>query len=219
MTGRSFVLMTGLVLAATLAGTAACSPAAVHELPKADYDPDTGRLRRLSLDLDQNGRHETVSIMDGARIDYVEIDADENGKTDRWDFYRDHTLERVGVSRLNDGVMDSQIVYGTDDKVARIELSTGRDGRFNRIEWYEAGVLIRSEEDTDGDDRPDKWETYRPNVGAGPNEPPYTIASIAFDDSGKGVPGRRVVYEPDGRSRVETYSLAGSEAPSLPGDK
>src|SRR5688572_12919525 len=211
--------MKTLVLAATLAGTAACSPAAGDERPKADYDPETGRLRRLSLDLDRNGRHDAVSIMDGARIEYVEVDADENGKTDRWDFYRGHTLERVGFSRLNDGVMDSQSVYGTDGTVARIELSTGRDGRFNRIEWYEAGVLIRSEEDTDGDDRPDKWETYRPNVGAGPNEPPYTIASVAFDDSGRGVPQRRVVYEPDGRSHVDTHSVAGSDTPSQPQHK
>jgi hypothetical protein len=208
----------GLVLAATLTGTA-CSPAAVAEDPQADYDPDTGRLRRLSVDLDRNGRHDAVSIMDGARIDRVEIDADENGKTDRWDFYRGHALERVGFSRLNDGVMDSQVVYGTGNAVDRIELSTGRDGRFNRIEWYEAGKLVRSEEDTDGDDRPDKWETYRPNVGAGPNEPPYTIASVAFDDSGQGVPRRRVIYEPDGRSRVETYPAAGSDAASLPGHK
>jgi hypothetical protein len=218
VTGRSFVFMKGLVLAATLVATAACSPAAVAEGPQADYDPETGRLRRLTLDLDQDGRHDAVSIMDGARIDHVEIDADENGKADRWDFYRDHTLDRVGFSRLNDGVMDSQVVYGTDDKVTRIDISTGRDGRFNRVEWYEAGVLTRSEEDTDGDGHPDKWETYRPNVGAGPNEPPYTIASVAFDDSGTGVPRRRVVYEPDGRSHVETYPVADS-ASSLPGHK
>jgi hypothetical protein len=154
----------------------------------------------------RNGRHDTVSIMDGARIYYVELDIDENGKADRWDFYRGHTLERVGYSRLNDGVMDSQILYGPDSTVGRIELSTGRDGRFNRVEWYHAGVLTRSEEDTDGDDRPDKWATYRPNAGAGPNEPPYTIASVAFDDSGDGVPRRRVVYDANGRSRVEIYS-------------
>jgi hypothetical protein len=208
----------GLVLAATLAATA-CSPAAVEESPRADYDPETGRLRRLSVDLDRNGRHDAISVMDGARIDYVEVDADENGKTDRWDFYRGHMLERVGFSRLNDGVMDSQSIYATDGTVARIELSTGRDGRFNRVEWYEAGVLVRSEEDTNSDGRPDKWETYRPNVGAGPNEPPYTIASVAFDDSGTGVPRRRVVFEPDGRSRVETNLAAGSDVSSLPEHK
>ena len=175
---------------------------------QASTDHETGRLRRLTVDVNENGHSDAVSVMDGARIDHVEIDLDENGKTDRWDFYRGgQTLERVGFSRLNDGTMDAQVFYGPGGAVERIEVSTGRDGRFNRVEFYDAGRLVRSEEDTNSDGRADKWETYRPNVHAGPNEPPYTIASVAFDDSGRGSPERRIVYGDQGEaSRVETLS-------------
>ena len=88
-------------------------------------------------------------------------------------------------------------------------MSTKRDGRFNRVEFYEAGALVRSEEDTNGDGRPDKWETYRRNTDKTPNEPPYVIASVAFDDSGRGTPQRRLVYSEDGRSVRVEYPSAG----------
>lgn len=203
------------LVVAVLAVAAGCSRQPSGERPRAEYDPVSGRLRRLAYDANRNGRNDAVSIMDGTRILRIELDLDENGKVDRWDFYReDRTLDKVGLSRLNDGVMDSQAFYGADGALRRIEVSTGRDGRFNRVEFYEAGVLVRSEEDATGDGRPDKWETYRPNPGAPAGEPAYAIASAAFDDIGRGTPQRRFVYghkgqialvevDPDGDGRFD----------------
>ena len=201
MTGRSFGLICGFLLA-TLG--AACSRAAVEQ-PRAEYDRETGRVRRLSFDFNRNGHNDAVSIMDGTHIDHIELDFDEDGKVDRWDFYLGSpSLQYAGLSRLKDGVMDSRAFYGPAGELVRIEVSTARDGRFNRVEFYDAGTLVRSEEDTNGDGRPDKWETYRPNPDTTPNEPPYVIASVAFDDSGSGTPQRRLVYDENRRSvRVE----------------
>ena len=201
MTGRSFGLICGLLLA-TLG--AACSRTAVEQ-PRAEYDHETGRVRRLTFDFNRNGHNDAVSIMDGTHIDHIELDFDEDGKVDRWDFYKGGpSLQYVGLSRLKDGVMDSRAFYGPAGELLRIEVSTARDGRFNRVEFYEAGALVRSEEDTNGDGRPDKWETYRPNTDTTPNEPPYVVASVAFDDSGSGTPQRRLVYDENRRSvRVE----------------
>ena len=184
---------------------AACSRAAVEQ-PRAEYDRETGRIRRLTFDFDRNGHNDAVSIMDGTHIDHIELDFDEDGKVDRWDFYKGGpSLIYVGLSRLHDGVMDSRAFYGPAGDLLRIEVSTGRDDRFNRVEFYENEALVRSEEDTNGDGRPDKWETYRPNKDtAAPNEPPYVVASVAFDDSGRGTPERRLVYDENGRTvRVE----------------
>ena len=201
MTGRSFGLMCGLLLA-TLG--AACSRTAGDQ-PRAEYDRETGRVRRLTFDFNRNGHNDAVSIMDGTHIDHVELDFDEDGKVDRWDFYKGGpSLLYAGLSRLKDGVMDSRAFYGPAGELVRIEVSTRRDGRFNRVEFYDGGTLVRSEEDTNGDGRPDKWETYRPNTDTTPNEPPYVVASVAFDDSGSGTPQRRLVYDENRRSvRVE----------------
>jgi hypothetical protein len=173
--------------------------------PRAEHDVKSGRLTRVEYDANGNGRNDAVSIMDGARIRWIELDLDENGKVERWDFYgADNTLEKVGFSRQNDGVLDAHAFYGGDGALARMVVSTRRDGRFDRVEYYEIGVLVRSEEDVDADGRPDKWETYRRLPGVKPGEPAYAITSAAFDDLGRGIPHRRFTYDERGRiARVE----------------
>ena len=74
--------------------------------------------------------------MDGSRVLRVEIDTDQDGKIDRWEY------------------------YGTDQQLARVEISGRRDGKVSRIEHYRQGALVSAEEDTAGTGRFDKWETY-----------------------------------------------------------
>ena len=73
-----------------------------------EYDPLTGKLRLLKYDSDGNGKVDTVSYMDGSRVVRIEIDKDEDGKVDRWEYYGpDQTLEKVGISRAGDGKEDA----------------------------------------------------------------------------------------------------------------
>jgi hypothetical protein len=183
----------------------ACSRQSAGERPQATYDRETGRLRTLTFDANGNGTVESTSHMDGTRILRIELDLDENGKVDRWDFYgSDRKVEKVGLSRLNDGVMDAQAFYEPEGVLARLDISTRRDGTFDRTEFYVTGALDRTTDDTNGDGRADKWETFTPLVAAGPNEPGYAITSSAFDDSGSGRPERRFVYGTGGTvARVE----------------
>ena len=61
-----------------------------------EYDPQTGKLRLLKYDSDGNGKVDTVSYMDGSRVVKIEIDKDEDGKVDRWEYYGpDRKLEKV----------------------------------------------------------------------------------------------------------------------------
>lgn len=200
---RRYILGIFLTVFATLA----CSSESTGDRPQAVYDNETGRLRTITFDANKNGKNDSVSYMDGTRIVRIELDLDENGKVERWDFYGLYgELEKVGSSSLNDGVMDSQAFYGAANAFQRIEISTKRDGRFDKTEFYERNhnLLVRTEEDTNGDSRPDKWDTYEPNPNAKAGEAGYTITSTAFDDTGTGRPNRRFVYGPDGAiSRFE----------------
>jgi hypothetical protein len=183
-----------------LAWAAAVSAACTADMParsRASYDPDTGRLRRLETDTDQNGRPDVISYMDGARILRIEIDRDENGVIERWDFYDGSgRLEKVGLSRANDGVMDAVAFYDPAGVLTRMVISTKKDLMFDRIEHYEKGVLVRSEEDADGDGRPDKWDTYERRGSGQPAS--YAVLVTEFDDAGRGRPDRRFVYRDDG---------------------
>lgn len=173
--------------------------------PTPAYEPETGRLRALAFDVNKNGKNDTTLYMDGALTRRIELDLNENGKVERWDFYDEHgKLEKVGLSRRDDGVMDAEARYTDDGVLLEIRISTKRDGRYDRTEFYERDVLVRSADDTEGDGRPDKWDTYQPDPHPPPGAPPYVITSTAIDETGAGRPTRRFIYGENGTiARVE----------------
>jgi hypothetical protein len=188
-----------LILLVLYTTVAACTRKAPGDSPRAEYDPRTGRLSRLSFDLNKNGKNDSVSYMDGTRILRVELDLDENGKTERWDFYKpDGALDKVGFASKDDGVMDSEAFYTADGQLQRIEISTKRNGRFDRVEFYERNVLTQSQDDTNGDGKPDKWDFYTPRREHAAGEPAYAITATEFDDSKSGHPERRFTYAANG---------------------
>jgi hypothetical protein len=158
------------------------------------YNKKTGKLEVLKYDSDGDGKFDTVSYMDGARIVRIEIDRDQDGKVERWEYYGPgQKLEKVGFSRANDGIEDAWSFADAAGAIVRIDVSTKRDGKPNRFEYYENNILTRVEEDTDGDGRIDKWETYEGQ----------RLASVAFDVRHRGTPDRRLVYGNDGSARME----------------
>jgi hypothetical protein len=171
------------LVAALLASASCGGPPPAHVA--AAYDEQTGKLRQLTLNGQKDGKPNIFSYMDGTKFVRIEIDQDEDGRIDRWEYYGpDQKLEKVGFSRARDGKVDAWAFSNPDGSVARIEVSTQRDGRANRTEFYERGALSRVEEDTNGNGRADKWETY---VGG-------VLASAAFDTKNTGIPNVTIDY-------------------------
>jgi hypothetical protein len=180
------------VACALVAG--ACGPGAAEKRLEPVYDKTTGRLQTLKYDSDGDGKFDTVSYMDGAVVLRIEIDKDEDGKVDRWEYYgADQKLEKIGSSRANDGKEDAWSYVAPDGTTTRVETSTRRNGKADRTEYYEKNRLARAEEDTDGDGAVDKWETYDGE----------RLASVAFDTQHRGSPDRRLIYGADGGARLE----------------
>jgi len=158
------------------------------------YNKKTGKLEVLKYDSNGDGKFDTISYMDGARIVRIEIDRDEDGKVDRWEYYGPgQKLEKVGSSRANDGIEDAWSILDANGKIVRTEVAAKRDGKPNRFEYYTDSILTRVEEDTDGDGRIDKWEAYEGQ----------RLASVAFDVQHRGRPDRRLLYGKDGSAAME----------------
>jgi hypothetical protein len=188
MLQRSLIAVFTLILAACEP-----SPSPTKQLEPV-YNKKTGKLELLKYDSNADGKFDTVSYMDGARIVRIEIDRDQDGKVDRWEYYGSgQKLEKVGFSRANDGIEDAWSFADATGAIVRIEVATKRDGKPNRFEHYANDVLTRVEEDTDGDGRVDKWETYEGQ----------RLASVAFDMRHRGTPDRRLVYSNDGSAKME----------------
>jgi antitoxin component YwqK of YwqJK toxin-antitoxin module len=163
-----------------------CRSDAPEQSPvRASYDKATGKLTQLTVSAGRDGEPDIVSYMDGPKIVRIEIDKNEDGKIDRWEYYNNsQKLEKVGLSRVEDGIADTWIIQSPDGTVEKIEVSTRRDGKPNRFEFYEKGVLSRTEQDTDGDGRIDKWESYKDGA----------LVTVSFDTSGRGSPDKTIHY-------------------------
>lgn len=183
----------GSVLLSALTSIA-CGPSTADQNIEPVYDTQTGRLRMLKYDSDGDGQPDTLSYMDGARVLRIELDRDEDGRVERWEYYdADQKLEKVGFSRAGDGKEDAWSYARSDGSIARIDMSLARDGKVTRREYYENDAVARAEEDGDGDGAFDKWETYADG----------RLASVAFDTLQRGKPDRRLLYGPDGSALLE----------------
>ena len=172
----------GLLLGLSLS---ACRPAPPDESVQATYDKQTGKLSRLTVNGAKDGNPNIISYMDGAKVVRIEIDKDEDGLVERWEYYSpDQKLAKVGFSRSNNGKPDAWAFQNDDGSVARLEISTRRDGKVDRTEYYLAGELSRAEEDTDGDGRVDKWEQYASGA----------LTSVSFDTTKSGKPTTTIDY-------------------------
>jgi hypothetical protein len=180
---------------------------------QATYDEQTGKLTRLTADLDRDGKIDTYTYMDGTKVLRSEIDADQDGKIEKWEFHgEDGKVARVAISREKNGKADTWMYPAADGKLARAEISSEQDeSKIDRWEWYEADVVVRAEEDASGDGKVDKWETYQ---GA-------SLATVSLDENYDGTPDRRLTYgdggrlltiesEPDGRGGYKKKIAVGS---------
>ena len=184
MVNASRTLVTAVCL-----GAASCAGPQKDQQVQATYDKETGKLSQLTIDARKDGKPNIYSYMDGTRFVRIEIDKDEDGKIDRWEYYGpDQKLEKIGFSRSNDGKVDAWAYKSADGSVAKVEVSTNRDGKIDRIEFYEKDTLVRAEEDTNGDGRTDKWETYENG----------TLLTVSFDTKFTGKPDRTVDYRQEG---------------------
>ena len=173
------------LLAAALLASSACSPAPPEDRVEAKYDATTGKLRQLTVDGVTDGKPNITSYMDGAKFVRIEIDSDEDGKIDRWEYYGPkQTVDRVGFSRANDGNPDVWATRGADGTLSKLEVSTKHNGKANRVEFFEAGRLVSAEEDTDADGRADKWEKYDSGE----------LVSVSFDTLKSGKPTTTIDY-------------------------
>ena len=186
---------------------AACSDPDKERLKqttKATYDQSTGRLKELTYDANKNGRIDTWTDMDGTRPIRARIDRNEDGKLDRWEYYDEKgQLAKVGFSRSDDGKPDAWAFAGADGKVVRIEVSSAKDEtKIDRWERYEpkgagpegVGALLASDEDTNGDGKPDKWETYEGGA----------LKTAEFDDNHDSKRDRRLTYVAGALASIET---------------
>jgi len=173
----------GLVVVSIAAGLS-CSSDETLVVPS--YDQFSSRMVQLSADLNGDRRLDQWTYMDANRPIRGEADIDGDGRVDRWEYF-DATaaLAYVGSSSLNDGVEDTWTVPAPANGEMQVRRSRRRDRAIDRWEIIRAGVLVRSEEDSNADGRPDKWDRFEGSI----------LREVRLDSTRqRGTPDRRLVY-------------------------
>jgi len=112
-----------------------------------EYYDETGRLTKVGFSRKTDSKPDAwaYSTPDG-RIDRIELSSvGDEARIDRWEFY-----DPAGP----------QDASGTGP-LLRVEEDSDRDGRRDKWERYENGVVKTAEYDENGDGRPDRRLTYR----------------------------------------------------------
>ncbi len=166
---------------------AICVAACERERVTPVYD-SAGTIRRLDYDTDRDGHVDMRAYLENGRTVRIEADGNSDGIIDRWEYYRaDSQLDRLGTSSESDGVEDTWVVQSGDQM--RVDISTQRNGVADRHEFHDKGVLVRAEQDTNGDGRIDQWQRFEGGK----------LRELLIDTSQtSGRPDRRLLYANDG---------------------
>ncbi len=144
---------------------AACAGPPDLDRARPSYDPFTSKLIQLSADTNRDGRLDQWTFLDGNRPMRGEADTDRDGRVDRWEYFNEAAqLVRVGSSSANDGIEDTWTYVQPIDGASRVDRSRSRDRHVDRREYMKGEVLMRAEEDTNADGRIDRWDRYEAGV-------------------------------------------------------
>jgi hypothetical protein len=131
---------------------------------------DGSKPVRSRIDRNEDGKLDRWEYYgaDG-RLARVGLSRADDGKPDAWAFAgADGRIERIEVSSVRDeSRIDRWEYYGPSPAGApeglllRVEEDSNRDGRRDKWEHYDGGVLASAEFDEDADGRPDRRLTYR----------------------------------------------------------
>jgi hypothetical protein len=180
-------LYTAAALAASLAACAGDRVAPVYD--------EAGVIRRIDYDTNRDGQIDTRAYLQNGRTRRIEEDGNGDDVVDRWEYYRpDGQLDRIGTSSGADGIEDTWVIQ--NGSAMRVDIATRRDGIADRHEFHDNGVLIRAEQDSNGDGRIDQWQRFDGGK----------LRELLVDTSrASGRPDTRLVYATDGSvQRVES---------------
>lgn len=157
--GRTWLMI------ALAAAAVSCAAEGPSKTVTPSYDAFTGRLVQLSADQDGDGRVDQWTYLEGTRPLRGEKDADDDGRIDRWEYFGvQGDLIMVGTSSRNDGIEDTWTWVAPINGEGRVDQSTARDRRIDRHEFYVNNTLVRAELDTNGDGRMDRWDRFEGGI-------------------------------------------------------
>jgi hypothetical protein len=147
---------------------------------------DTSSSSAEKTDVNGDGKPDIVLVRDGGRVVCRAVDLNFDGVIDSYSYFdASGQVRRRENDYDRDGLPDEVIVYQAGAVVEK-DQSTALARRFDTWDFYQAGTLLRTERDSDGDGFVDQWWEY-PKPGC-----PLMHADVNGD--GQPDPGATIDY-------------------------
>lgn len=149
-----------------------------------------GGLRQINFDSNADGKTDIVAFFSGGSIpDRLHIDANFDGRIDRWEEYGSGGVLLRYATSDKGGTPDRFVELDPKTGVAtQQEVDADHDGRKERTEVFTGGRLSRVDLDTDADGKLDRSQDWRDGF----------LVSETIDRDGDGKPDIRIVHARDG---------------------
>lgn len=126
-----------------------------------EWDPRARRYQLVHETTNKDGLRVRRLLTEGLTVQQAEINGDAVGSVVEELVTKG---ARIAFSTRNDGVIDAFVTRDLKAQTSRIEVSTKRNGRFDRWEHYVKDQLVRVDLDTDGNGKADRWMTYEEGI-------------------------------------------------------
>ncbi len=117
-------------------------------------DAGTGASGLTQELMTTEGRVRRTFGVDGTLME-ADIDRDNDGNIDECVRIVRGREAGIGTSLAGDGIIDAWVFRDARNQVVRIEISTKRNHRVDRWEYYKGGVVTRVAVDANGEGKPD----------------------------------------------------------------
>jgi len=148
---------------------------------------DAGVILKVESDKDQDGFFESLQTYQEGKIVRIERDTDNDRKTDSIDHLENE--KRTSQERLDSKGNPVQVCFFDEtDQITLMKKDTTGDGKFDTIYHFNAGILLDSARDTNGNEKSNVFCTYK-------NQLPV---EQEIDDNEDGVMDRVLLFNAEG---------------------
>jgi antitoxin component YwqK of YwqJK toxin-antitoxin module len=156
-----------------------------------------GKLIMIEIDSNADEVMDRFQYYEKEQIIRVERDTDHDRQIDCRDYFEAGKRVRQERSSTDTGRVIQVIQFDSEERPLKMQKDTTRDGLFDSIYHFEEGMLSSYTKDTDGDNKPNIWQTYQ-------DDKPL---QRRVDNDGDGRVERIIFYDAEGLPKESRHDL------------
>ena len=119
-----------------------------------------GKVLKLEIDSNNDGVMDRFQYYQNGALVRIESDLDNDQQIDAWDYFnKEKRIRHEGANSL--GNVNQVVFFDEKESPLRIEKDSTGDGKFDTVYNYKDGTIFSLTKDTDQDEKVNIWQTFQ----------------------------------------------------------